>query len=198
MLIAINSNYLTNAALCSAYSVRCRDVQEYYSFRKQSQNCLFLGNKTILSTSQYHAFLIREEALLKVKICDTWFHSGWMLPNGVTSFSCHKEMLWQWRQSSRFQFRKESERKCVSHFHISLRYCVITAWALKSSSLGAEFSDFKGCGVGVFLAFFFYDQLFFYLLFCVCSVPKVAISDEKIYTYWGLCDIACGVFHGIC
>lgn len=48
LLIAVISNYLTNTGLCSAYSVRCRNVQKCYSFRKQTQNCLSLQTEEYL------------------------------------------------------------------------------------------------------------------------------------------------------
>lgn len=156
--IITNSNYLTDTALCSACSTSCRHVQTHDSLRKQSQNCLFLTNETILSTSRSHAFFIRAGQSL-------W--AGWGSPG------CP---------------RKEHV------YHVPPRPCVITAWALTSSSIGAEFSGFNGCGVGLF---WFYKGVIFNLIFCISSVARMAISDEQIQAEGqGILCLECS--HGRC
>lgn len=152
--INTSSNYLTNTALCSACSASCRHVQTHNSLRKRSWNCLFLANKTILSTPRFHAFLIRAGQSL-------W--TGW---------------------GHRAAPGKDT---CIPF----LRDSLFAAWALTSSSIGAEFLGVKGWGGGLF---WFYNRVIFNLLFFISSAARMAISNEQIHTHWGLRDLVFGVF----
>lgn len=132
---------------------RCRNTP----LSGETARILFLANKTIISTSQYQPFLIRDITGGQ----SLWFSISLRL--GVTPRTHQLQLspealAVEAELSLRVHGRKEV---C----HISLGHTVIAACAWKFSLFSDQFLDFKGCG-GICCCCF-KTEWFLNLLFCL-------------------------------